>query len=37
MSLKTEIKITNQKNKKLLFFKRNAEIIDKIKNNMPKK
>ena len=37
MSLKTEIKITNQKNKKLLFFKRNAEIIDKIKNDMPNK
>jgi len=37
ISLKTEIKITNQKNKKLLFFKRNAEIIDKIKNDMPNK
>ena len=37
ISLKTEIKITNQKNKKLLFFKRNAEIIDKIKNDIPNK
>ena len=37
ISLKTEIKITNQKNKKLLFFKRNAEIIDIIKNDMPNK